>query len=218
MIRCDAFQIQAKETGKFLRTAFLSPGFAVGEKPRPPQWFAHFEEDPFAAESWRLEHAIRVLADDRYPVQRERMRIVPAPRCGCCGALWWRGPLKLVVDALHPAGKVWRCEKHIARNPCVIEGCRKTFAHKADRDYDTTIMCGRCWRQAPKWMRDRASKISRLAKRRGWTDQLCRIHDMAWQACRRWIERARNTDPAEVELSSRPPPAGLVAELQRLGL
>jgi hypothetical protein len=224
VITRDAFQIQAKESGKFLRTDFRSPGFTAGEKPRPTQWLAFFEEDPFAADIWRREHAARTLADERYPIQRERMRIVPAPRCGCCGSLWWRdgwsdsGPLKLVVDAVHPAAKVWRCEKHLGRNPCSIEGCGKTFAHKGDDGYDCLIMCGRCWRQAPKWMRDRASKIRRLAKRRGWTDQLCRIHHMAWQACRRWIERARMTDIAEVELSSAPPPAGMMAELQRLGL
>lgn len=224
MLTPDAFQIQAKESGKFLRTAFRSPGFAVGETPRPVQWFAFFEEDPAEADTWRYEHAASTLADERYPIQRERMRIVPAPRCGCCGSLWWRdassdsGRLKLVVDHVHPARKVWRCEKHMARNPCCIEGCRKTFAHKGDDSYDGRVMCGRCWRQAPKWMRDRESKIRRLGKRRGWDDRLCRLHHMAWEACRRWIERVRRADPAEAEASAAPPPAGLAAELERLGL
>jgi hypothetical protein len=129
MITVDRYQIQAKETGKFLRTDFRSPGFAAGETPRPLQWLAYFEENPYSAQMWRREHALLLLADGRYPIQRERMRIVPAPRCGCCGSLWWRdawsnsGPLKLVVDAIHPAAKVWRCEKHVGRNPCCIEGC-----------------------------------------------------------------------------------------------
>lgn len=219
MITADAFQIRDRKTGRFLQREI------VDGEPTPVVWGWGFHRDPCTAGVWPCGH-VDLFLGERLPPELQGsgfdLERVPAPSCGCCGKIErgvvgdrWQISLR---QARIDGETYWRCEKHVGRNPCCIEGCGKTFAHKGDRDYDTTMMCGRCWRQAPKWMRDRASKIRRLAKRRGWTDQLCRIHDMAWQACRRWIERARNADPGEVVASAAPPPAGMVAELQRLGL
>jgi site-specific DNA-cytosine methylase len=217
VIRSDAFQIRDRVTRHFMRWGAADP------EPTPVKWGFLWLADPLTAGYWREDQVARFLAQpDGSSLTGMSLEKVAAPACGCCGDI----PRGVVGDrhqivlhqARHYGVTYWRCEKHVGRNPCCIEGCGKTFAHKDDRDYDTTIMCGRCWRQAPKWMRDRESRVRRLAKRRGWTDQLCRIHHMAWHACQRWIERARSDDPGEVEASATPPPAGMVAELQRLGL
>lgn len=239
MITADAFQIRDRATGRFLQWAIVESFVpnrmenGVLVHGRPVRWGYLWKEDRNCAGTWSREHVERFLASPHTwtrDLDGKDLECVPGPACECCGTVerGWieidhgnatRGAVTRHV-AVDPDR--WRCEKHIGRNPCCIEGCRKTFAHERSRGepmgYDTRIMCGRCWRQAPKWMRDRESRIRRLAKKRGWTDRICRLHNMAWEACRRAVERARHTDLGEAVATNSPPPAGLVAELQRLGL
>lgn len=142
--------------------------------------------------------------------------------CGCCGA-----PLDAVVNDLasgvarrvenfhrvrlvagsaeSPQTAVYRCERHVGRNPCCIPGCRRTYAHaQADKDgrgpedYSWRLICGSHWRMAPKFMRDAVSRVRRSARRHGWTDRHHRRHSRLWDRCRRAIESGERLDEAEI--------------------
>jgi len=145
------------------------------------------------------------------------VRKVRMPACGCCGAnpSGYNPPWRPIREV---APGIWRCEKHVDRNPCCIAGCGKTFAHKGDDSYENRVMCGKCWRQAPRWMRDREARIRKLCNKRGWPHRLARLHGMAWEACHRKIVRQRSTPGFEAVLESAPPPASLLKELEALGL
>ena len=117
------------------------------------------------------------------------------PSCGCCGGKAWLDK-PMVLTEVEPM--VWRCEKHVGRLPCCIEGCGKTFAMKGDDSYQGIVMCGRHWRMAPKRMRDLESLIRKRAKRRGWTRRLIRQHDWIWQRARRAIDRGGEFDMTEI--------------------
>ncbi len=100
---------------------------------------------------------------------------------------------------------IYRCEKHVGRNPCCIVGCGRTFAHRTDdidgrgaEGYGWTLMCGRHWRQAPKYMRDAVARVRRDAKRQGWTDGNLGRHSRLWERCRRAIETGETLDEAEI--------------------
>jgi hypothetical protein len=126
------------------------------------------------------------------PIQDDRFAA-----CGCCGEIGLVGvadplPIIEVEDG------VFRCEKHVGRLPCCIEGCGRTFAMKDDDTYHHRMMCGLHWRSGPKHLRDRVAKLRRLAKRRGWSDRLLWLHGRAWEANRKAIVEGRSFDLAEV--------------------
>lgn len=96
--------------------------------------------------------------------------------CGCCGRAL------PAVDALHrvPDGS-WRCFDHLARSPCCIEGCGKTY--KNDGDYDARFICGPHWRLAPKRWRSKLTLYRRRAAKIGWSDKLIDLYNRAWERC-----------------------------------
>lgn len=84
--------------------------------------------------------------------------------CYCCGCIAWIGYRS---DPLNP-----RCHHHLDRNPCAIEGCKKTAA-AGGRLASDQVMCGEHWRRfAPVGSRARRAYLAhrRRAKRHGWTD------------------------------------------------
>lgn len=227
MITADAFQVQDHATGHFLHHTIVEVPAGLTN---PCRWGFLLDPDQRRATVWIEDHVDRFIGDTpRYAPEFDGrlLKKVHAPACGCCGKIE-RG----CVDAawqitLHSfrLGRLdnesyWRCEKHVGRNPCCIEGCGKTFAHKPGEDYGWTIMCGRHWRQAPKWMRDAVARVKRLAKRRGWSEALCNRHHRLWERCHRAIREGLANPPAEIVSgpSSGPPPAALIGELERLGL
>lgn len=204
MKKRDLWQIMSPESRRFVRLDWRSPGFAAGEKPRPATKLVIFEDDPIKADMWGRNGVEARLADERYPMQRDRLVIVPAPQCGCCGhtECTWTDPaerqLRMVAGNWHPNSQVWRCEKHVGRNPCCIDGCGKTFAHRKDEGYYGTVICTVHWRQAPKYMRDAVARIRKLAKRRGWTESLCQRHDRLWNRTYRAIVESSRLDSTEI--------------------
>jgi hypothetical protein len=116
------------------------------------------------------------------------------PVCQCCGGSEWDWQRKTltVADGLDwrdPAALV-RCERHIDRNPCAIEGCRKTAAAGGNLANDQ-VMCGTHWRlYAPIGSRARRAYLAhkRRAKRRGWTDKSYAAFIRLWDAI---VARAR---------------------------
>jgi hypothetical protein len=130
------------------------------------------------------------------------------PACGCCGIVRqgdWKNAQPMRLVARIDGRPIWRCDRHVGRNPCCIEGCGRTFAHKCDtdgrgaEDYSWRVMCGRCWRKAPKFMRDALARVRRDAKRQGWTDRHHARHGRLWERCRRAIEQGQYLDQAEIE-------------------
>lgn len=167
---------------------------------------------------WSEEHQRRRwVATAESTMLEFRVRLVRTECCGCCGAnsygrgMPWR-KIQVVAEG------VYRCKKHVGRSPCCIDGCGKTWALKGDETYEWRFICGRHWREAPKWMRDRVAKLRKLAKRRGWTEKLVRVHSMAWDRCIDTILARRAVPAVEILPSSGPPPATMLRELEQLGL
>lgn len=193
----------------------------------PVKWGHVWVEDPLLATRFDEASVDRAFTDpQRHLVEFEGYAVAkaPAPACGCCGdfpRVWDPVNHRSVstLNGFNLYGEVyWRCAKHVGRSPCCIDGCGKTWALKGDDTYQVRFICGTHWREAPKWMRDRVAKIRKLAKRRGWTEQICRVHSLAWERCIATIVARRTAPPAESIVSSGPPPAGMLLELERLGL
>ena len=108
------------------------------------------------------------------------------PTCGCCGTDvgvtgYYQG--RIDPEALHH-----RCEKHVDRNPCLVEGCGRTFA--SDGNYRIEFVCGKHFRLAPIAVRRGIKNIERLAKKHGWKLILQRRHEQLWARAVRGIKAA----------------------------
>ncbi len=120
------------------------------------------------------------------------------PRCYCCGSLSIQGPLwRVLVSATGETE--FRCEKHLRRLPCAIDGCGRTFAMKAGWHYGDQIVCGHHWRQSPKYMRSALSRVSRIARRTGWSESLYARHHRLFNRIVRAISDGQNLDIAAIE-------------------
>ena len=95
----------------------------------------------------------------------------PVPTCRCCG---------------EPAWPNLRCTKHQDRNPCLVEGCRRTAKASRGELADDQVICGAHWRayvppRSP--MRLVYNRFWRLARKRGgWDDALIRRFERFWRA------------------------------------
>lgn len=126
---------------------------------------------------------------EQNPEQRATWSQRMVLRCQCCGAL----------EAKLLECNVVRCERHVGRNPCIVEDCGRTWP---TRDYAVRMVCGKHWRIAPKHMRDVESRIRREARKRGqWTLRLLRRHERVWNRCIRAIDAALagDVDMREIE-------------------
>lgn len=99
--------------------------------------------------------------------------------CTCCGEIAWFGPMEP------------RCNRHKDRNPCAIEGCKRTRAAKGHFRNDQWL-CSERWRRyvppgSP--MRRAYHRFFRLAKRHGWTDDLRRRFWRFWDALVKRVRR-----------------------------
>lgn len=114
-------------------------------------------------------------------IARDR-QLVPVPTCLCCG---------------EPAWDNLRCTKHQDRNPCVVEGCRKTCPAKGWLRNDA-MLCGEHWRAfvppgSP--IRQAFNRLGRIARRAGfrrhdrWPDELQERRWRLWCGVVRRIRR-----------------------------
>lgn len=88
----------------------------------------------------------------------------------------------------------FRCRKHVGRNPCLVEGCKRSF--KAENGYGNEHnICGTHWRElVPVGSPERRiyNRFFRRAKRFGWTDSTVDAFNRFWAALvRRVRARAR---------------------------
>lgn len=255
MIHVDAFEVQDVATGRFFVMQYLrEPGPSrygpdwIEDINRLDQWHKEAEIDRFLEHACRgqpdperILWAVRIPAIFSYfyggnymgrwtpaegaEITEMVVRKVRRPCCECCGANPHgrdrpRRGLQQVADG------TWRCEKHVGRNPCAIEGCGKTRASK--HPASDSHLCGPHWKMAPHPLKLVYRRLWRLAKRnvrrrigdeQGWTENLSSRY---WRNWYRLVEGARlavNPPAIEAEVvSSGPPPAALLKELERIGL
>jgi hypothetical protein len=129
------------------------------------------------------DHVRRFLDQQRQLGKADQWGQRLAEYCHCCGHHWDIGP-----------GEV-RCFRHHGRNPCAIEGCRRSrVAPLANGRYhhaDDQWLCSQHWRMfVPPRSRARRTYHAyfRKAKRYGWDDDLERRF---WRYWRKLVRRAR---------------------------
>ncbi len=94
------------------------------------------------------------------------------------------------------------CERtKSGRIPCLVLGCRRTA--RADRyPPNTEIICAKCWRLVPKYLKRRARRLERIMRRlkvEGWGEappgtparRVLVLHRQAWRKIRRAVIEAR---------------------------
>lgn len=152
--------------------------------------------NPFAATLIHsAEHWQRHLDSPEWRDVAGQFEVVPGPGCSCCGQRW---------GAMWGAGNVWRCEKHRDRNPCAIEGCRRTRAAPMQDDgtpylANDQTLCSEHWRRfvpphSP--MRRVYHRFFRQAKRHGWTPELRRRF---WRIWNRIVDQARSRSEGDID-------------------
>lgn len=113
-------------------------------------------------------------------------------QCDCCGetARTW-------IDR-----KLGRCFRHQGRNPCAIEGCKRTTKAPDDRYSTEDWICGTHWRQfvpPGSQMRRVYHRLWRLKKKRGeWTPDLTARF---WRVWRRIVATARAASRGDVDMT-----------------
>lgn len=111
----------------------------------------------------------------------DRFETTSVPSCRCCGEL---------------AFENLRCAKHHDRNPCLVEGCRRTGKAGRGELADDQLICGQHWRTyvpPGSAMRRTYRRFWRLAKKHGWTPELIARFERFWRSLVRRV-RARATD------------------------
>lgn len=99
--------------------------------------------------------------------------LVPVLTCEICGEICWR-------PAENP-----RCAKHRRRNPCAVEGCKRSTKAESRLGRDFWL-CGEHWRlgvPAGSPERKAIRRIWRLCKRYDWPDDLRIREDRIWRRC-----------------------------------
>jgi hypothetical protein len=128
---------------------------------------------------------------DRGPVAYELRKV---PTCECCGepATQWYGSA---------SPRHMRCRKHVMRNPCVVEGCTRSFKLEHVEHYanDQTI-CGRHWRElVPVGSPERRIylRFHRRGRRFGWNDRSHAAFQRFWDAL---VSRIRARARGDVDM------------------
>jgi hypothetical protein len=146
--------------------------------------------------TWSYRRAVDIARAVEWPYGKRHMSIEPAPVCACCGKHALKTTLKEVSSG---PPRQWRCDRHVGRNPCLIEGCGRTSAGK--RPQLGTYICGTHWKLVPRKMKLVYSRIWRLQKKSGgWTDQLVVRYWRTWERIARAAVRAGR---GEVDLDIR---------------
>lgn len=122
--------------------------------------------------------AIELSLSVEWPYGHRFVTIAPTNVCACCGKHPHQANLALVEPG---PPKQWRCEQHIGRNPCAIEGCGRT--REGNRPALTSWLCGAHWRRVSARSKLVYKRIWRLQKKSGgWTDILNHRYWRIWGA------------------------------------
>lgn len=135
---------------------------------------------------WTRSSAIQLSLSAEWPYGRRHVQILYALVCNCCGAV--EG-----VSVVAGPPTQGRCEQHVGRNPCAIEGCRRT--REGTRPALDSWLCGAHWRQVSRQSKRVYARIWRLQKKSGgWTDLLRQRHWRVWGAIVLEARRAARGD------------------------
>jgi len=152
-------------SGRYFNSDCYYPGFIAGEHD-PSVSIAiiyRLVANPFAADLVaNRESCGRFLTSEGWREVADQFEVVPGPGCACCGERW-----RTMYSAVDGS---YRCEKHLGRNPCAIEGCKRTCAAEGRYGSDQWL-CSEHWRRfvpphSP--MRRAYHRFFREAKKHGW--------------------------------------------------
>lgn len=135
----------------------------------------------FVSTGARCEEWLAAEVAHRPSRPRESYSLAIVPHCACCGAASAREGGGSVTT--WPSGQT-RCARHHDRNPCAIEGCKRSLSASGDLRSDLWL-CGEHWRRyvPPRQARRRAyHAFFRRAKRHGWDADLRRKFWRYWFA------------------------------------
>lgn len=185
-------------SGRYFQSDSYFPGFAAGT-PRD-HWprialIYRLVDSPFAADLVRSrEHCGRFLQGEEWSTVADQFEVVAGPGCGVCGTrhgtMWgYEGQ--------------WRCDKHRDRNPCAVEGCRRTRKAPASGILSSDDhLCGEHWRALcppGSTLRRIYNRLWRLQKRRKkWTPDLERRYWITW---RRIVRNARSGSAGDIDMN-----------------
>lgn len=151
----------------------------------------------------RVREIVKGLEGPFVDGQKLQVGLESAKVCPCCGKHSYQEPLTLVLHHENDLRRQYRCEKHVGRLPCLIAGCGRTFKLTGDDCYQVRVICGRHWRLAPRYMRDRVRSLRKKAERLNWPVRLQRLYSQAFELTVRAAERRLNDegfiDVAEIE-------------------
>lgn len=127
--------------------------------------------------SHRAAHPEHALDASLYGIERVRT-------CGCCGTD--KGVTGIYDGRINDTSLFYRCEKHVDRIPCAIDGCGRTYKIEAGDSYSSRIVCGKHWRMAPKHMRAAVARVRRIGEKAGWPrwmiNRFCRLWERTFRA------------------------------------
>lgn len=182
MIRGDHYHIVNPVTGAMV--------FAIGTR-----WCAADIDTP---RLYSEATAAAALADPPVRWRGDPAEMRRAPQCGCCGRLTRdRARPALAKPVLCVGPDEYRCDRHVDRIPCCIEGCGRTFAI-GHGGYREIVICGAHWRQAPRSMRDAVARVRRQARRRGWSPTMKARFERLWLRTVRSVREGHRIDMTEI--------------------
>lgn len=161
------------------------------------QWLA----PAMAGHRWPRDHCERFLHENvpaGSPWLRDQFAdciIIQAPICACCGPVGFY-ELQCVRPDPDPTKREYRCEKHRDRNPCCVEGCKRTRVANGHLSNDVVI-CGEHFRRfVPPGSAERRAlhRLARLAKKLGYArNQVwpADLEDRYWRVWRGIVRRIR---------------------------
>lgn len=161
--------------GRYLQSDIYAPAFRAGDWLPTPSWRFSLVVSPFAATPvWQREHGERFLSSPEWLPVADQFEIVGSPCCQCCG---------YSDGSMWGDGENFRCDKHRDRNPCAIEGCKRTTAAHEGRLATDQYLCSEHWRALvpPRSRRRRIyHHYFRKGKRFGWSPELTRSFYRFW--------------------------------------
>ena len=156
-------------------------------------WRLSHPDAPMAASYGRLAQVEDWRTRDPIGRPAETYAIAQHPFCYCCGEFVafnaWNG---------EPFDALWRCPKHLDRNPCAIEGCRCTTDRRGHEARSDQYLCAKHWRPlTTKRERAQYSLLWRRGKKLDWPYHCRRRLERFWDQL---VARARRRAEGDIDM------------------
>lgn len=187
------------ESGRYFNSDCHYPGFAAGryDPAVPIAIIYRLVKNPFEADLVRnREFCGRWLQHPEWASVADQFEIVPGPACACCGE---RG------GTMWGDGDQYRCTKHKDRNPCAVEGCRRTRSKGQGGYHNDAYLCAEHFKiAAPPGSAERRvyNRLWRLHRKRDgkdapWSPELNR---RLWRVWFRLVGIARARSAGDIDM------------------